>query len=83
LAGIKIIQFDAFGALESIVASPNGYRLQNVTDACIRPGTAPPSRCENPDQYLFWDGIHPTRAGHAVIAFLVGKTLVGALMHDD
>ena len=42
-----------------------------------------PFRCAQPDRHFFWDGIHPTRAGHAVIALLVGKTLVGAVLHDD
>jgi thermolabile hemolysin len=24
--------------------------------------------CHHPDRYLFWDAIHPTRAGHELIA---------------
>ncbi|MDP3931143.1 MAG: SGNH/GDSL hydrolase family protein [Methylococcaceae bacterium] len=24
--------------------------------------------CENPDRYLFWDDVHPTERGHALIA---------------
>ena len=39
-------------------------RPGNVTNACFN-GT---SVCSNPDSYLFWDGIHPTAAGHRLIA---------------
>jgi len=24
--------------------------------------------CPRPDRFLFWDGIHPSRAGHAILA---------------
>ncbi len=83
LQDIEIIQFNAFAKLEHVANNPARYGLQDVTHACIQPGTPPPSRCPNQDRYLFWDGIHPTRAGHAIIAFLVGKALVTAVLQDD
>jgi phospholipase/lecithinase/hemolysin len=24
--------------------------------------------CANPGKFLFWDGIHPTKAGHRILA---------------
>ena len=38
----------------------------NVTDPCIDVfnGTV----CKDPKKYLFWDGVHPTRTGHKLIA---------------
>lgn len=53
--------------LATIIANPAGSGFANVTSACITPGVAP-FQCQTPDQYLFWDGIHPTAAGHAIIA---------------
>jgi phospholipase/lecithinase/hemolysin len=84
--GIEFVRFDAFGLLQEVQENMASYGLTNATDACIQPSwpavgliTAAPHRCSDPDQFFFWDGIHPTRAGHAIIADLVGKTLVEAL----
>ena len=80
MPGIEIVRFDAHAALEAIVARPLRYGLRNASDACIAPFTPLPSRCATPDRYLFWDGIHPTRAGHAIIAIEAGKALIAALL---
>ena len=58
--GVKI--FDIFGLQNQIVANPASFGLANVTDAC---GAI--VGCD-PSTYLYWDGIHPTSAGHAILA---------------
>jgi phospholipase/lecithinase/hemolysin len=64
-------QVDAFLEATSGVASSDSlYVIEmggNVTAACITPG-AEPFACITPDEYLFWDGIHPTAAVHRIIA---------------
>jgi outer membrane lipase/esterase len=81
--GIEFIRFDAFGLLEPIQENPRRYGLANAEDPCIQiqPFFPVAGTCAHPDRHFFWDGIHPTRAGHAIIAFLNGKALVHAL-HD-
>jgi len=67
-AGVQI--FDLYGLIGSVVADPAGYGLANVTDAC---GAV--AGCD-PMTYLFWDGIHPTSAGQAIIASAMITTAV-------
>ena len=59
-AGVSI--FDAFDLLHMAAANPSDYGLVNVSDAC---GAIP--GCD-PSTYLFWDGVHPTSAGHELLA---------------
>ena len=75
LPGIDIVTVDLFSALEEIVANPGKYGLTNATDMCIAPGVKGDAKCSNPNEYLFWDGIHPTAAGHAILADLIGAAL--------
>ena len=64
---IQLMRLDAYAKLNTIVAAPQLFGLRNVTAACITPGT-PPFACNKADEFLFWDGIHPTRAGHGILA---------------
>lgn len=66
--GVSIARFDIYGIVNEIVASPAAARLTNVTDACIVLATLVNPYCTTPDTYLFWDGIHPTRVGHHILA---------------
>jgi phospholipase/lecithinase/hemolysin len=75
LPGISITTVNLFGALEDMVNNPDKYGLTNVTDMCITPGVRGDAQCNNPNGYLFWDGIHPTKAGHAILAALIGAAL--------
>ena len=67
LAGSSFVRLDAFAIQNAIVADPSAFSLINVTTACVSPNVAP-FRCHDADAFLFWDGIHPTGAGHAILA---------------
>jgi len=66
--GVQIVRLDVFTFLNQVVAAPAAAGLTNVTDACIAVETRRNAFCANPDQFLFWDGIHPTKAGHRLLA---------------
>ncbi|MEQ9232460.1 SGNH/GDSL hydrolase family protein [Coleofasciculus sp. E2-BRE-01] len=76
LDNINIAQLDAFSLLNQTIANPEEFGFTNVTDSCIHPlkddgkldGTQEFEVCDNPDEYLFWDGIHPTTVAHAQLA---------------
>ena len=72
IADDTIVKFDLFTILQEIVNSGGDIGdFDNVTDACVTPNVTP-FACSKPDSYLFWDGIHPTKAAHD---FFAGKAL--------
>ncbi len=66
--GIHITRLDLFSFINTVINDPGAYGLLNVTDSCLTPAVQVGAICDYPDSYLFWDGIHPTRAAHLLIA---------------
>jgi phospholipase/lecithinase/hemolysin len=70
---IRIHRFDAFSLFKDVVANPGEFGLSNVTDAALDlarftpPFALPYPVAENPEDYLFWDYIHPTTVGHRIV----------------
>ena len=73
-ADIDIAVLDAFTLLRQITANPVNFGLTTTTTACVTP-SAEPFFCQVVDDYLFWDGIHPTRAAHALVAHEAARVL--------
>ena len=67
LAGIEIMRLDVHQKLNDLIAKPQAFGLKEVHAACVTPNL-PPFACQKPDEFLFWDGIHPTRVVHAILA---------------
>lgn len=72
--GMQIAQMDTALHMTGIFQAPLDYALTNVTNPCITPNIAP-FTCQQPDSFFFWDGIHPTKAVHAILAQRVADVL--------
>lgn len=74
--GVDLIEFDSFQLLDDMVASPRSFGLKNSTELSFPgylDGTA--DVVNRPDDYLFWDDVHPTRVAHNVFASRVFAAL--------
>ncbi len=61
---------NTYALLDTIVANPASYGFTNVTQPCLtgEVNYAGGTPCADPNQYLFWDELHPTAAGHEILA---------------
>jgi len=76
-ADVNFIRFDIFSILNQIFADPESAGFTNVHDAAysefVEPGGAV---VPNPEEYLSWDGFHPTTAAHQIIAGQMARAVV-------
>ncbi len=69
--GSNIILMDLYKIGPALVANAGAFGLTNVRDVCFNGITV----CANPDGYLYWDSVHPTAAGHRLLAALANDYL--------
>lgn len=74
LEGVDIRLLDIYALVYDIIDTPEAFGILNTEDACVTPNV-PPFTCKEPATYLFWDGIHPTKAVHEIVAEVALDTL--------
>lgn len=75
LTGAEFVEVDINTLFDDVSARPQEYDLTNVTDSYLDPITFAPTVGANPDDYLFWDGNHPTEKGHQIVEDFTLATL--------
>lgn len=71
--GSNIILMDLYKISDTLAGAPGAFGLTNASASCFNQTTL--TVCSNPDGYLYWDGVHPTAAGHRLIAALANDYL--------
>jgi outer membrane lipase/esterase len=71
----NIIRIDTAALFTALRANASGLGFTNVDQACIPAGLA--TGCAG---YAFFDGVHPTTAGHAVIAAAVRQYMAAPVL---
>lgn len=66
---VNLTLLDTYSLINNVVTNPSDFGFTNVTQGCLLVG------CNNPNEYLFWDDIHPTTALHNFIADFALETL--------
>lgn len=83
LPGISFVRLDVGALFAQVQSSPATFGFANAQDSCLTFGVIGGAICSTPNRYLFWDGLHPTAAGHAVIARAALQALPAATGSPD
>lgn len=75
LQDLDVLRVDSFALINDIIADPEGSGLIDASDPCLTFGVIEGAICALPGGRLFWDGAHPTSAGHGLVAAAVLEAL--------
>lgn len=75
--GARIVVMDVYGMFNDLLADPAAYGISFTAIPCLVPGGAT-GICDSPEATaatLFWDPIHPSATGHALLGQFANATL--------
>jgi outer membrane lipase/esterase len=64
--GLTIYEVDLFGFTSAAAMYPEAFGFSTLAP-CLTFGVTQGAFCEDGDEHLFWDAIHPTKAAHRLI----------------
>jgi len=84
-SSLHIQVFDTYTLFNTVLNNPGQYQVSNTTESCLNINTdsatnfltaqTPRPECTNPDNFVFWDILHPTTHTHKVLADAVNSFL--------
>jgi cholinesterase len=78
LPGLKISTLEIDDIFAAAIANPQAFGLTNTQDACLTNFRAVfqfDGICNNPDEFLFWDDVHPTAATYKIVSDVALATI--------
>ncbi|MDJ0902578.1 MAG: SGNH/GDSL hydrolase family protein [Xenococcus sp. MO_188.B8] len=87
LNGINLMPLDVNDLFNDILADPEDFGFTNISDPCLNsdpislavsladPDSSNPEICAQPEEYLFWDLLHPTASAHEILGKFALETL--------
>ncbi|CAI0629441.1 unnamed protein product, partial [Linum tenue] len=74
-AGAKIVYFDIFSPVLSLIQNPAPHGFEEATRGCCGTGNVElgifclvPGTCTDANKYVFWDSVHPVEKAAGIIA---------------
>lgn len=74
---INIIRLDMAGFTDAVVDNPGDFGLTDAEFPCLIFFTDSDAKCDNPEERLFWDGLHPTAAAHDALGNFATTVVTG------
>lgn len=81
LRGTNLILTDLFSLGEEISQNPSAFGFANVTTPYLN-GLSPADSSADPDQFFFWDQVHPTTRGHDLFANRFRRTIISEITEN-
>lgn len=87
--GVEIVTFDVNGLVDAVVADPISYGFANATLPVLPGGgfgsdpVVDDTLLGDPDDFLFWDLVHPTARAHQMIGEHAADAVFAELQVDD
>ncbi|BAY16689.1 GDSL family lipase [Anabaenopsis circularis NIES-21] len=63
LLDLDVIPLDVY----SLFSNPAALGFTDAENPCLDLNATPPTLCNNPEDYLFWDNQHPTTTAHKIL----------------
>lgn len=77
---VNFIRFDSYELLRNAANYAGSFGITNIYQSCYLNldiyNTF--NVCDNPNEYLFWDAIHPSAIGHKVLSNFISKAVYDA-----